>query len=325
MAVMAALVCAAAVARADEEGEGRLPLPLIKADLSQPLPPAEPERVPRTMHRWVWDHLTAGRVNPLGASTRFRTGYRGQLTDLAGPLFDESYVALKLHTEITPAYSTVGARFELMPLTILQLAAQYELIGSYGTFFNTMSFPSIASDYRDSELRRTRDTAYSTTGDILSLEALFQVKVDAIALRNQFRAASQRMSLAAGDRFFYHSALDVLFPNAGWAVVNDLDLLWLFPFGLKLGARHTVTRVFYGDAPDPSDVKDTLTPTHRVGLAVAYSFFERRKDEGARWNAPTLALLAQWWVRHPYRTGADSSVGLPYLVLAFAHRGDFLP
>jgi len=319
---LAAVVAVDTVATAEEPSRA---LPLVVEDLSQPFPPAEPDYVARVRNRWVWDQLTAVRVNPLGAAARFRSGYRVQLTNRAGALFDESNAAVKLVTEITPSYATVGGRVELQPLTILQLAAQYELIGSFATFFNTMSFPAVTSDYSDRFMRAHRPDTYATRGDVVTLEALVQAKVENIAVRNQSRAVSQRMNLHPGDRFFYHSTLDVLFPNGGWTFINELDLLWLFPFRLKLGARHTVTRAFYDDFLDPTDAAGAVTPTHRVGLVAAYSFFEKKKDEGVRYNAPTLALLAQWWVRHPYRTGAESSAALPYIVLAFAHRGDFLP
>jgi hypothetical protein len=312
-------------AHADDDRRARERLPMVVEDLSLPLPPAEPEFVNRTRHRWVWDHVVAGRVNPLGAVTRVRTGYRVQLTNRAGPLFDESMVALKMVGEITPAYSAVGGRFELQPLTILQLAVQQEVIGTHAAFFTTMSYPTTDADYRDSTMRGQRDDAYSTIGQSTALDALFQVKLETIALRSQFRAVTQRMRLREGDRLFYSQPYDVLFPNGGWMIMNDLDLLWLFPFGLKIGARYTATRVFYGEEADPNGTGAALTPTHRVGPAIAYTFFERKKDEGSRWNAPTLALLAQWWARHPYRTGEGSSAALPYLLLAFTHRGDFLP
>ena len=38
----------------------------------------------------------------------------------------------------------------------------------------------------------------------------------------------------------------------------------------------------------------------------------------------TAAVLSQWWIRHPYRTGQDSPAHLPYLLLALIQRGDFV-
>ena len=37
---------------------------------------------------------------------------------------------------------------------------------------------------------------------------------------------------------------------------------------------------------------------------------------------PTLYLLAQWWVKHRYRTGQEVSQGLPMIVLGFSFTGD---
>jgi hypothetical protein len=40
---------------------------------------------------------------------------------------------------------------------------------------------------------------------------------------------------------------------------------------------------------------------------------------------PTVFLLAQWWLAHPYRADAVSSQALPLLGLGFQITGDFLP
>ncbi|MEZ4438949.1 MAG: hypothetical protein R3B72_07660 [Polyangiaceae bacterium] len=65
---------------------------------------------------------------------------------------------------------------------------------------------------------------------------------------------------------------------------------------------------------------------------MLYKFFE--DDPPSMWNAPTVGLLAQWWLQHRYRTGQPPAGGLedrsvsqalPYILLLFIQKGDFYP
>lgn len=285
-------------------------------------PPAnEP---PRERHRLVWDNLTAGRLNPLGAVNRFNVGYRLQLFDAPGVLFEKSFAALKLTTELAPTFGKIGGRLEVQPLAILNLAVQQEFVGSFGTFGHIQSFDSLAVDFSDTA--RSDDERYETytgLGDATTLSALFQVMAFSVALRSGLKAHRMRTELRDGDTLFYNPSLDILHPNGGWAISNNLDLIVVSDFGLKLGARYTVTHGFYSDEVSGGVDRSELTPTHRVGPAILYTFFE--DPPGAGWNAPTVGVLAQWWAKHPYRTGQDTGAGIPYLLVLFTQRGDFAP
>ncbi|NUO49596.1 MAG: hypothetical protein HOV80_12135 [Polyangiaceae bacterium] len=81
---------------------------------------------------------------------------------------------------------------------------------------------------------------------------------------------------------------------------------------LRAGARYSVADSFVDGADDPS-------ATMRLGPLVAYTFFD---EPGASFNRPTLIGIFQWWLVHPYRTGEDSSQGLPYIALAFRFDGE---
>lgn len=296
-------------------------VPMVIADFDQPQTQETWE--PPERHRWVWDNLTVGRVNPLGAANRFNTGYRLQLFDQPGVLFEQSFLALKVATEITPAYGKLGWRAEVQPLAILNLWAQYSFVGGFGIFNTVKSFDSASADFSDTRLDEEKDTNYAALGEAAVLSALLQAKVSSIAVRDNLQAHMQRMDLEGDDTLFYNSMLDVLHPNGGWVITNDLDLIILSDIGLKLGARYTYTHVFYPDDTAGLDGAGDNSPTHRVGPAILYTFFE--DPPGAGWNEPTLLLLVQWWAKHRYRTGRDSAAGIPYLLVGFLQRGDFAP
>ena len=66
-----------------------------------------------------------------------------------------------------------------------------------------------------------------------------------------------------------------------------------------------------------------ITRRSRVGPGFIQTIYTDR--EGARWNDVSIVLLAQWWVKHRYRTGENVHIGIPYALLALVQRGDFYP
>jgi hypothetical protein len=127
------------------------------------------------------------------------------------------------------------------------------------------------------------------------------------------------MDLNGEDRVFWDATLDLLFPDAGWVVTNDADLLFITDIDLIVGLRYTLTHAIYREE-HLAGAKNINTPHHRVGPALIYTFFD--DGPGTLWNKPSLILLTQWWLQHRYRT--DDKPALPYIVLAFQQEGDFM-
>lgn len=312
----------------DDEGP---PPPFVIPDFSrQPRSPAEGTR-PR--HRWIWRNLFAGRINPLGLVNRFQTGWRVQLLDKPGPLYDESQASLLLHTGISPAWTHVGTRIEFQPLSVIRFGMTYAFVGAHGIFDFAQPFDSPDEEFDDDTLDDRSDLNTTSTGHYLEPGVLLQAKVGPIAVRNEVKGTFRSMRELGRDQYFWDTVLDVMFPNNGWALTNDADLLYLFDFGLTVGARWTYTDVFYGDEVDLSGPAGRNAPTHRLGPAVLYKFFE--DDPPSLWNAPTVGVLAQWWLQHRYRTGEppddpsledrSTTQALPYILLLFTQKGDFFP
>ena len=299
------------------------------------VPPLEPgDSVPapapgsyRVRNSLVYRNLLAARYNPLGLVNEFTLGYRVQLIDRPGALYRDSFAALHLHTFVNPAFGRVGPMLEIQPLGILNFQATYNYVGYFRTFDQLMSFDTPTANYSDTELSRRGDLDenYITTGHLITLSALLQAKVGRIAVRNNLKAYWADLDLREGDTVFYDQTLDILEPNRGWVITNDADVLYLFDFGLKLGARYTLTHAFYREdhfLPDEPLVKGANSPMHRVGPAVLYTFYDKPER---RFNKPTIFLLMQWWARHRWRTGEDVSAGVPYLALGFVFEGRLLP
>lgn len=309
---------AEAAAEADVEPE-----PISSAmDALEPSIP--PPLAPK--HRLVYKNLFALRYNPLGLVNENTLGWAMRLYERRGALFEPAYVGAKLHTFVSPAYSRVGPQVEFSPLAILNLSATYDFIGYYGTFNQMQSFATPAVDYSDTQLGENDDNgaSYPTWGSMVTLSALLQAKAGPIAIRDNLKGYYTDFKLRDGGKVFYDQTLDILVPDGGWSLTNDLDLLVLFNNGLKLGARYTVTQAFYKKRhfQQGEPVSQPNGPTHRIGPAVLYTFYDKPQR---RFNKPTLIVLSQWWARHRYRTGADVNAAVPYIVLGFLFEGDLLP
>lgn len=291
----------------------------------------KPKLAPRPRHRIIYSNLTAARYNPLGLVNEFTGGYRYQLVDKGDSvLFNESFVAAQVHTFLSPAYGRIGPKIDIQPLALLNLSATYDFIGFFNTFGLNQSFKSPTDDWSDTEISRRDDSGdpaidnYAHTGHFVTLAALLQAKVKNIAVRNNLRFYWSDYDLRAGDTISYDQTLDIPLPDRGWVVSNDLDVLYLFDMGLTLGARYTLTEAFYRPRHfQPAEpVSHPNGPTHRVGPALLYTFFNRPHQ---RFNKPTLIVLVQWWAAHRFRTGEDVSAAVPYFVLGFRFEGDILP
>lgn len=284
---------------------------------------------PPPANRLYLQSITALRANPLGLLELVTLSYRSRIKKSADPLYQDNFGGAGLALEATPAFARVGPLIELQPLSILRLWATYQVLGYFGSFNLMQSFGSPNEEYSDSRIRDLGDLPskeegknYPTTGTQFTAGANVQIKFGPIAARSQFRLVRSDYDLRDGDRVFYDQFYDVLVPNEGWYLTNDLDLLYVTDFGLAAGARHTVTHAFYGERHfRPGEADLDLNPTmHRVGPFLAYTF--SKSPAGEIFNNPTVLLIANWWLSHRYRTGEDVTVAFPYIVLGFMFTGD---
>ncbi len=275
-----------------------------------------------------YQSLTAARVNPLGLVSFLDLTGRLRLYEHESVVLTQNFAGIGMTGGLSPAWGRVGVLAEVQPLTVLRLYASYELVGYFSSFNLFASFPSPFSDFSDTNIRARSSqvglASYDTYGGLLSLGATVQVKLGPVAARNLFRAQHASFATRAGDRAFYDQITDLLAPNDGWMLTNDVDLLGVFDFGLAIGARWTYAHSFYDAShyaagEDPALVPET--DIHRLGLLGAYTFED---NEGARFDRPTIILILQWHLVHRYRTGADVHVAAPYAALAFQFTGDLL-
>lgn len=298
---------------------------LVAAALAPAVAGAQAERPPKKLES---THLLAARANPLGLGLISRLSYQVRLFDSAHPALRDNFLGIGVGSTVSPAGARFGFLAEVQPMSILRVSLRYDLLGYAGAFGSLQSFPGVDADHSESALSagEERGSAYATTGTQLTFGGLLQGKLGPIAVRNAFRLAFVDMDLRDGDRTYYDVTYDVLAPDEGWLVIDDLDLLWLSDFGLVAGVRWTVTDALY--TPRHFATTEVVgaaagrnAPTHRLGPLVAYTFDTEGEPAFRR---PTVILLLNWWLRHRYRTGAEVSPAVPFVVLAFTFTGDLL-
>ncbi len=271
------------------------------------------------LHRVVHRNTLAIRVNPLGLIYEGRFAYRQRLYVSEKTALRDNFLGLGIAPGASPAFGRIGVLVELQPASFFGLYAIYEYMQYFGTFNLLASYPDQTADFSDTAIRNRSPAPYVTGGKMLTVGANLNLKVGPIVLRSQARLFAPDFTLRPGDTVLYDQLNDLLLPNARFTLVNDLDLLFQTSFGFVAGVRYNLGIPFYGALPT-GEVRDNST--HRLGPFFAYRFFDR---DGARLNQPTLALVVNWYLKHRWRTGADSSAALPYIALAFNVVGDLLP
>lgn len=274
-------------------------------------------------HRLYYSNLTAARYNPLGGADAFRLEYRWRLWDNPGVLFKDAWIMVGLTPIVTPALALLGGTIEVKPLTILSLQASLYRKQWFGSFGYLQSFAVPGADYSDTALDAGEDADlnYVTGGTEVQLRATVLGKVGPVVVRNDAKFYWSNVKLRGGDALYYAITIDHLLENGGWAYTDDLDVLYLSGGPWVLGVRATFTDSLYRDTVFPAggSTDDPNGPTIRVGPLFAWTF----DDVSPTFTKPTVLVVANFWAKHRFRTGADSSAAIPYLVVGFKFEGEF--
>lgn len=270
--------------------------------------------VPAPRDRLWYSNATYVRVNPLGLVDQFRLGWRRRLSTTDHLLLRDTYAFVGGTVTSTPAWTRVGGYAEVLPLAVLRLFGEVTAVGYYGTFDQVLAF---APDdrYSDRSIEARSAEAGPAAGTTITLGGTVRAAAGPIAVRSTAQVQRIDLDLAEGA-WFYEQLSDRLVADGGWVVLNDADILYVAE-KLRLGVRHSFSDTLAAPAGT-----DAATAYHRVGPLFAYQF--RDEAPGARFNQPTLFMLAQWWAQHPYRSGAEQPAGLPLIAVGFAFNGDLL-
>ncbi|MBW2461717.1 MAG: hypothetical protein JRH11_08720, partial [Deltaproteobacteria bacterium] len=178
-----------------------------------------------------YNNITAGRFNPLGFVDFFDATARLRLFESDSDALTQNYVGLGVAGGASPAWARVGVLAILQPLTILQFYARYLFVGYFSSFNLFASFDSAEADFSDTAIAERSDSPatpnYATYGAEFTAGARLQLKVGPIAVRDHVRGVHASMNMERGDVTFYDQIYDMLMPNDGWMLMNDLHVLYV--------------------------------------------------------------------------------------------------
>ncbi len=271
--------------------------------------------VPPPRDRLWYTNATFARVNPLGLVDVFKVGWRRRLSTKDSILFQDTYIYTGPIAMVTPAYSRLGWYGEAQLLSVLRFFGQVEGVGYYGTFDQVIGWNDPRARYSDQTIESLSDQARAETGWVLTFGGTLRAKVGPIAARSTLSFMRYDLALEDDEQFFYDQLWDRLAPDGGFMALNDFDVLYV-KNKLRLGVRYTWSDTLDGRGKST----DGALSHHRVGPLFAWQF--KDKGPGAKFNQPTLFVLAQWWLQHPYRAGQEQPQGLPLIAIGFAFNGD---
>lgn len=275
--------------------------------------------------RIVIDNVLVGRVNPLALADLLRVGVAGRLYRAMRPILRDNFILFAASPRVTASSLRVGPQLELQPLSILSLRLTGELVRFWGLFDSVQSFASPYANWSDSALSRNGKLglSYPTEGVHVIFEPMVQLRFGPIALRDRVTIEYWSLHLRPGDVLFYEAGADTLVPNDGVVLSNDVDVAWLTRVHLAVALRYSLVVPLYQPRHyAPGDVHDEgLNRQQRLGPALAYTFLDR---QFTRFHSVTLFGVAAWYLEHRYRTGADVSAALPYLLGGVSFQSDVL-
>ena len=275
-------------------------------------------------HRIIHRNTFALRYNPLGLLYDGRFAYRYRLYLSESKALRDNFIGVGVAPTMSPAFLRIGPYVEFNPLSMLGFWGMVQFVQYFGTFDLAQGFAGAESNFGDNAIKANTGNKVATNGYEVTIGANFQAKVSMIVLRSQARLIYGSLKLKDGERIYYDQFYDIGAPNQGFSFANDLDVLFqTLENKLVAGARYTATVPLYDPARHFEDPTATVDNSmHRIGPFVGYTF---KIEDGAAFNTPTVFILVQWWLKHRFRTGADSSQALPLLGIGFQMTGDFLP
>jgi hypothetical protein len=288
----------------EEEGTSN-PAPAERA-------PAEVGTAPKlSRDRFWYSNQVFARVNPLGLQDMLRIGYRREFSR-PGRLFQDTYLLAGASVNLSPAFVRAGPHIEVQPLALFRLEAAYQAVGWFGVLDQLTPFPGSDVDFSDNALDALPEQ--SAFGHLVMLGGRVQAAVGPVIVRNIVEFNWYDADLPTGSVAFYEQFWDRLVLDKTWMVRNDTDVIVQATPKIKTGVRYTYSDSFVGDGSSGD------APHHRVGPIFAYEFFD--KPQGTRFDKPTLFVLAQWWLAHPYRAGQQQPQALPLIAAGLTFEGD---
>ncbi|MEN0065197.1 MAG: hypothetical protein AAGA48_23840 [Myxococcota bacterium] len=267
--------------------------------------------------RLHYTNATYGRINALGITNVFRVGWRRRLSSKDRPLLHNTYVYVAPTLTVTPGFVRSGLFVEAQALSVLRGFVEVTGVRYFGLFNQVMSFSDPTVRYSDQRLAELRLAGFNQPRSGWGVIAGFSVRgpVGPFLVRSTTSFQRYDLALSDGEVVFYDQLWDRLAPDQGFMVLLDTELVVRLGTA-RLGIRHSFSDDLVNAPGDGGQAH------HRLGPVVAWTLADR--GPGSRFDRPTLFVVSQWWLSHPYRAGQEQPQGLPLIAVGFAFDGDLI-
>jgi hypothetical protein len=275
-----------------------------------------------------YENVFAVRLNPLGLGDDFKLRYRLPLYASPRPLLAQNFFGVVTPILVAPSGIRPGIGVELQPLSILHFYVGYEPVIYFGAIGSLHSYTSPNADTGFGPVQlggppTMPGDLYKAVVHQVMLSATAQFTHKWFAFRSSWRAQFVAAGLRDGDTVFLDPLYNVLVPRTGWLLRGETTALYKSSFGLAAGLQYFLTLTWYpASAWQAGEPQVNLnTPIQQLGPIVSYTFL---RDRRGRFEAPTVYLLAAWYLEDRYRAGQLVNQGIPMICAGFSFRGTLL-
>jgi hypothetical protein len=275
-----------------------------------------------------YENVFVLRVNPLGLGDDFKLRYRLPLYPSPRPLLAQNFFGVTTPILLAPSFIRPGIGVELQPLSILHLYVGYEPTIYFGAVGSLHSYASPNADVGYGAVQLGGPPSmpgdlYSTVVHQVVMSATAQFAYKWFAFRSMWRAQYDSAGLRDGDTVFWDPLYGVLLPRAGWLVRGETTALYRSSFGLAAGLQYSLTLTWYPTSAWMAGEQQVNlnTPIQQLGPLVSYTFL---RDRHGRFEAPTVFLVAAWYLEDRFRAGQVVNQGIPMICVGFSFRGTLL-
>lgn len=241
---------------------------------------------------WHFDHQLAVSWFGMGARYLGDAEYRLHLPweQKGSLLFDDVYVGPGPELEVSPAYVRAGARVHIVPIAVLDIAADVVGVGYFGTFGGMNDFDVPDGDYSEATLATPAALERSNSGYGVrySITPTLQAKVGklCVALPQEFTHFSMvKPGTARGD-YWYENQYDAELRWDDTLMVNSALAFW----ALREDSKDDPRMLWVGARFDHQYVFGTEDRQLKAGPMIVW------KPGRAR-AVPTLIFIVEPWLR----------------------------
>ena len=271
--------------------------------------------------------------NPAGLGLQGEVSIAPTLYTSSNPLLGLNFVKSFLRAAISPAAAQGGFGLTIQPISVLGFSASAQRIAYFGTYGHLQTSQAANFDWSDTAIEKRYKEAQKGNketpadfspgdskvtsgsrifGNIFSGSTYVQAKYAYFLSKTEVGYMRFNFGLAKNDKYFYDPGEDLLVKNGREVLFLKSDFVTQTSTfagcfkSFQVGVSYRNIKSFV-EGKFRANHNHSTSQNERVGPTFLYAIPESDQQKN-------LALLIQFYLRHPYRSQSP----LPYALLAFS-------